>query len=93
MEYGSKGWATKEYGSKGQAMEVFILSIASLINSNVPIFHSQGYPQKYIVYTSSISLYKTMKNYEKLHLIVIASIGGVVVACCHIEVLELVLCP
>ena len=45
MEYGSKGWATKEYGSKGQAMEVFIPSIASLINSNVPIFHSQGCPQ------------------------------------------------
>ena len=34
MEYGSKGWANKEYGSKGQAMEVFIPSIASLINSN-----------------------------------------------------------
>ena len=34
MEYGSKGRATKEYGSKGQATEVFIPSIAGLINSN-----------------------------------------------------------
>ena len=34
MEYGYKGWATKEYGSKGQAMEVFIPSIAGLISSN-----------------------------------------------------------
>ena len=72
MEYGSKGWAIKEYGSKGQATEVFIPSIAGLINSNalwinlVPIFHSQGRLQKYIVYTSSISLYKTMKNYDYL---------------------------
>ena len=34
----------------------------------VPIFHSQGCLKEYIVYTSSISLYKTMKNYEKLWL-------------------------
>ena len=33
-EYGSKGQATNEYGSKGQATEVFIPSIAGLINSN-----------------------------------------------------------
>ena len=32
--YRSKGWATNEYGSKGQATEVFIPSIAGLINSN-----------------------------------------------------------